>query len=151
MNFYINQISLSGWYGSHQKSKHRNQSQQSRVGLEAGFGLGLGFRKPLCWLLGRLRLPNIQEWLASASASASLNAIFDGFGLGFGFIMIFTAGFGFGLGFPEFCVWLPRSKRKPDHIKMRFRILIKPSFTNFATISIYLLARNLPRYFTTKR
>ena len=103
---------------------------RTRVGLKAGFGFG--FRKPCfsrkCCLPGRLRLPNIQKLLASASASASLNAVFDGFG--FGFVIFFTAGFGLGFGFPEFCVWLPRFNRR----------LVKPSFTNVVSISIYLQA-----------
>ena len=88
----------------------------SRVGLEAGFGFG--FRKPRFsrkyWLPGQLRLPSIQKSLASASASASLNAVFDGFDLGFGFVICFTAGFGLGFGFPEYCVWLPRFNRRFD-------------------------------------
>ena len=41
-----------------------------------------------CWLPGRLRLPSIQKLLDSASASAFLNAVFDGFGFGFGFVIL---------------------------------------------------------------
>ena len=92
---------------------------RNKVGLEAGFGFG--FRKPgfsrKCWHLGRLRLPSIQMLLASASASASLNAVFDGLC----FVISFTAGF--GLGF-----------------RGSIGVLIKPSFTNFVSISIYMQA-----------
>ena len=86
----------------------------TRVGFEAGFVFGfrkLGFSQKCC-LPGRLRLPSIQRLVASASASASLNAVFDG--LGFGFVILFTAGFDFGFGFPELCVWLPRFNRHFD-------------------------------------
>ena len=86
----------------------RHSFLPNRVGLEAGFGFGFrkqGFSRK-CWLSGRFRLPSIQKLLASISASASSNAVFDGFG--FDFVLSFTAGFSFGFGFPEFCAWLPR-------------------------------------------
>ena len=61
--------------------------------LEASFGFGFSFRKPgfsrKCWLPGRLRLPSFQKSLAAASASASLNAVFDGIGFSFGFVIFF--------------------------------------------------------------
>ena len=85
-----------------------------KVGLEAGFGFGL--QKPCflqkCWLPGRLWLPSLQKLLASASAS--LNAVFDGFGLGFAFVMFFTVGFDYGFSFPEFSFWLPWFNRRFD-------------------------------------
>ena len=91
--------------------------------MEAGFGFGFrksGFSRK-CWLPGRLWLPGIQKLLASASALASLNAVFDGLGLGF--VIFFTAGFGLGFGFPEFRVWLPWFSRRFDKTfihKLRF-------------------------------
>ena len=63
--------------------------------------------------------------MASASASASLHAVFDGFG--FGFVIFFTAGFGLGFGFPEFRVWLPRFSRRFEKTfihKLRFDLYL---------------------------
>ena len=63
----------------------------NRVLLEAGFGFGFLFRKPgisrKCWIPGRPRLPSIQTLLALASASASLNAVFDVVGFCIGFVI----------------------------------------------------------------
>ena len=47
------------------------------------------FAKMLAYWPDRLRLPGIEKLFASASASASLQAVFDEFGLGFGFVIFF--------------------------------------------------------------
>ena len=123
----------------------------ARVGLEAGIAFGFGFKKPgfsrKCWFSGRLRLPSIQKLLASESASASLNAVFDGFG--FGFVIFFTAGFGFGFGFTEFRAWHPRFNRRFDKTfihELRFDFFLPAGRRPFRLHSLVALSCRLSRY-----
>ena len=103
-----------------------------RVGLEAGFGFG--FRKPGIsrkgWLSGRPRLSSIQKLLASDSATASLNAGFDGFGFSLGFVMFLRPA--------SASAWA--SRNFVSGFRGSTGVLMKPVFTNSVLISIYLQA-----------
>ena len=118
---------------THKSSKnHVWKRMETRVGLEAGIAFGFGFKKSCfsrkCWFSGRLRLPSIQKLLASESTLASIHAVFDGFGFGF-VIFLWTAS-----------ASVSASRNFVSGIRGSIGVLIRPSFTNFVSISIYLKA-----------
>ena len=75
-----------------------------------------------------LRLPSIHNSLASASASASSNAIFDGFSLGFGFVIFLRLA----------SASVSTSQNFESGFRGSIGVLIKPTITNFVSIYIYL-------------
>ena len=75
-----------------------------------------------------LRLPSIHNSLASASASASSNAVFDGFSLGFGFVIFLRLA----------SASVSASQNFESGFRGSIGVLIKPTITNFVSIYIYL-------------